>query len=93
MVEQGPNVMNEEWVKLFSDFLLIREIQRAVERNPDTLKMHGPNFHDMSGLFALQNTVSTTTRHSSDVQELCAVNHVVIFTAGDANPLSFNLKA
>lgn len=34
VVEQGTNVVNKQRVQELGDFLLIGEVQRAVERNP-----------------------------------------------------------
>jgi hypothetical protein len=36
MVEQSPNVVNEERVELFGDLLLVREFECAFKRNPVT---------------------------------------------------------
>lgn len=36
MVEQSPNVVNEERVELFSDLLLVRKFECAFKRNPVT---------------------------------------------------------
>lgn len=45
---------------------------------PDALQMHGPNLNDVSDLLTLQNTITATSRHSCDVQELCAVDHMIV---------------
>jgi len=45
---------------------------------PNTLQVHWPDFDDMSHFFALQNAVSSTTGHSGNVQQFCAIDHVVI---------------
>lgn len=86
--------MNEERIQLFSDLLLIGKIQSAFEWDPkrmlkkkskttaifspDSFQMHGPNLHHMSHFLTLQDTVSPAPSHSSNVEELGAVDHVVI---------------
>ena len=55
--------------------------------------MHGANLDHMSGLLALQNAVTTASRHSSDIQKLGAVDEVVVFSSSDTNALCFNLEA
>jgi len=34
MVQQRANVVNEQWVQQFGDFLFVREIERALKWNP-----------------------------------------------------------
>jgi hypothetical protein len=55
--------------------------------------MHGANLDHMSGLLALQNAVTTASRHSSDIQKLGAVDEVVVLSASDANAFCFDLEA
>ena len=45
---------------------------------PNTLKVHRTNLHYMADFFALEDAISSTTRHAGDIQQLCAVNHVII---------------
>lgn len=66
----------------------------TVARNsPDAFQMHRTNLHYMSSLLALENTVTTTPRHASNVQQLRSVDHVVVFSPRDTNTLGFDLKA
>lgn len=60
---------------------------------PNTLEMHRSNFDNMPCLLALENTVATSTRHTSDVQELRTVNHMVVLSPSNANAVRFNLEA
>ena len=55
--------------------------------------MHRTNLHNMPSFLALENTVTTTPRHASNIQQLRAVNHVVVFSPRHANALGFNLEA
>jgi hypothetical protein len=34
----------------------------------------------MANLFALQDAISTATSHSSDIEQLGSIDHVVIYT-------------
>lgn len=45
---------------------------------PNALQMHWADFDNMSGLFALQDTVTTSSCHAGNVQKLCTVDHVII---------------
>lgn len=47
---------------------------------PHAFQMHRANFHNMPNLFTLQNAVAATTGHSGDIQELRAVDHVIIYS-------------
>jgi hypothetical protein len=47
--------------------------------------MHRANFHDMSNFLALQNAISTTTSHASNIQQFRAVDHVVILRKLEKN--------
>ena len=108
VVEQSSNVVDEERVKQLRNSLFVREIQRAVEgypvvvsaaqtlvvinNSPDAFQMHRTNLYYMPSFLALENTVTTTPRHASNVQQLRAVNHVVVFSPRHANTLGFNLE-
>ena len=41
MVEQCANVMNEKWIEMLGDLLLVREVQRAIEWNPTSCQLAG----------------------------------------------------
>lgn len=45
---------------------------------PDTFQMHRANFHHMAKLFALENSVTSTTGHASYIEQLCTIDHVVV---------------
>ena len=70
--------MYEQWIKLFCDFFLIREVKSTVERNPDAFEVHWANLDNVSSLLTLQDTIPTATGHASDVQKLGAVDHVIV---------------
>lgn len=55
--------------------------------------MHWTNLDHMASLFTLQDAVATTTRHTSDVEKLRTVNHVIVLTSRDAHPVRLNLEA
>lgn len=45
---------------------------------PDTLQVHRANLDDVANLLALQNPITSTTGHTGNVEQLGAVNHVVV---------------
>lgn len=52
--------------------------QQQLRVLPDALEMHGPDLDDVADLLAFENAVSTSSGHSSDVEQLGAVDHVVV---------------
>jgi len=93
VVEKGSNVVNKERIQELRDLFLVRKVQRSLVRDPDTLQMHRANFDHMSNLFALQNAVSSPSGHTSHVEQLCSIDHVVIFATGNTDTTSLDLKA
>ena len=47
---------------------------------PDTLQVHGADLDYVADLLAFEDTITATARHTSDVKELSAVNHMVIYS-------------
>lgn len=78
MHEQGANVVYEKRIEQLRDFLFVGKLEGAFKGDPDTLEVHGANLDDMTDFFALEDAVATTTGHASDVEQLGAVDHVVI---------------
>jgi len=93
VVKKSADVVDKQRIKKLCDFFLVGEVERPVKRDPDTLQVHRANLDDMSYFFALQDAIATTAGHARHVQQFCAVDHVVIFSAGDANAASFYLEA
>jgi hypothetical protein len=50
--------------------------------------MHWPNLYDMSGLLALENSITTPSGHTRDIQKLRSVNHVIVYHQGSADGFS-----
>ncbi|KAI7288208.1 hypothetical protein KC345_g112 [Hortaea werneckii] len=61
--------------------------------SPDTFQVHRPNLYNVARLLALQNTIATSTRHSSNIEKLRAVDHMVVLASCNANSVRFDLKA
>lgn len=40
--------------------------------------MHGTNLHDVARLLALENTVPSSSSHASNVEQLRAIDHVIV---------------
>lgn len=64
--------------RVFSMFELCLKDTTGVFNIPDTLEMHGSNLDNVAHFFALENAISSTAGHTSYVQELRAVDHVVV---------------
>lgn len=60
--------------------LVDEPMSHALRENdiPDTLQVHWPDFDDVSNLFTLQDTVSSTSGHTSHIQELRTVDHMIV---------------
>lgn len=83
--------------------------QRRLEYSPDALQMHRPNLHHMPHFLALENSISPAPSHARNIQELSAIDHVIIclcisavpssgaslhtFASGDADPFRLHLEA
>lgn len=52
--------------------------QRELEYSPDALQVHRPNLHHMSHLLALEDAISPAPSHARNIQELGAIDHVII---------------
>lgn len=46
---------------------------------PNPFEMHGSDFDDMSHLLALQDAISSTSSHSSNVEKFGTVDHMVVW--------------
>lgn len=59
---------------------LVNTINRSSQWSnlPNSLKMHGSDLDHMSNLLALQDTVAATSGHTGHVEELGAIDHVVV---------------
>lgn len=51
---------------------------RGMENSPDALEVHGADFDDDALLFVLEDPVALPAGHAADVEQLCAVDHVVV---------------
>lgn len=51
--------------------------QRRVDI-PNALEVHGANLDDMADFFTLEDAVSTAAGHSGHVEQLGAIDHVVV---------------
>jgi hypothetical protein len=46
---------------------------------PDTFEVHRADFDNMTRLLALQDAISSASRHSGDIQKLGTVDHVIVY--------------
>jgi hypothetical protein len=92
VVEEGTDVGHEEGVKEGSNVFLVREGEGTFVGDPNTFEMHRSDFHNMLLLLAFQHPVSSTSGHASHIQKLGAIDHMIIFTSGNASSSNINLK-
>ena len=55
-------------------------LNSAKRRSPNAFQMHWANLDYMLLLLALQNTVTSTTGHTSNIQKLSSVDHMIVFS-------------
>jgi hypothetical protein len=55
--------------------------------SPHTLEVHWANLDDVARLLTLQDTVSSTSRHSRNIQELGSIDHVIIWKGSVLLPI------
>ena len=73
--------------------LVDEEIEGLQENTPDTFEVHRADLDDMSGLLALQDTITAASRHARHIEQLSAIDHMVVFPPCYADAISFNLEA
>lgn len=61
--------------------------------SPDALQVHRTDLDDIPSLLTLEDTVTTPTSHACDIEQLGAIDHVIIFSSSHANAVGFDLKA
>jgi hypothetical protein len=49
---------------------------------PNTLQVHGSDLHHVTNFLALENTITSPSRHAGHIEQLRAVNHVIICSTG-----------
>jgi len=54
-------------------------VQRSVASSPNALEMHGAYFDHGASLLTLEDAVTSTAGHASHVQELGAVDHMIVW--------------
>jgi hypothetical protein len=91
MVKQTTDIVHEQGVEQISDLFLVGKLQSALKGDPNSLQVHRANLHNMADLLALEDTVPTTSSHTSHVEQLGTVDHVVVLSAGNTDSLSFYL--
>ena len=57
----------------------LEQIKGVRSSIPDTLEMHWTDFDHMSSFLTFEYPISSTSSHSSDVKELRAVYHMIIY--------------
>lgn len=64
----------------------------VVMHSPNAFQMHGTDLDNMTRLLTLQNTVSSTPGHAGHIQQFRTVNHVVVFSASNADTCRVDLE-
>lgn len=78
VVQQTTNVMHKQRIQQIRDLFLVGKFQGALKGDPHALQVHRTNLDHMTDLFTLQDTVTTTASHTSDIEQLGTVDHMVI---------------
>lgn len=55
--------------------------------------MHWTNLDNVTRLFALEYAITTTSSHTSNIEKLGAVDHVVVLASRNTNSIGLNLEA
>lgn len=92
VIQQRPNVVYKEGVKLLCDFLLVCKVQSTIVWDPDTLEVHRTDFDDVARLFTLQNAIPPTSCHARNVEQFCAIDHVIVLSTGHTYTSSLDLE-
>lgn len=58
---------------------------RAGGNSPDPLQMHWPDFDDPAILLGLEYSIAAAARHFGHIEQLCPVDHVIIWAEESAN--------
>lgn len=56
----------------------LRQGGRKSRYLPNTLQVHGANFDNVTRLLALENSITSSSCHPSDIEQLRTVDHVVV---------------
>ncbi|KAI3481787.1 hypothetical protein L1887_55634 [Cichorium endivia] len=93
VVEERLNVGLKERVERVGNAVLLGELLGTRKRDPDTFEVHGADLDDDALLLVLEDAVTLAARHAAHVQELGAVDHVVVVPSGHADAASVHLEA
>lgn len=91
-VHVRANVVDKQRVQQVGDALLLRERDRAIERNPHALEVHSANLDHPTVLLRFQHPVAATACHPRHVQEFGAVDHIIVLSAGHADAPRLHLE-
>lgn len=92
-LDHSLDVPDKQWVQQVDDTFTLSHGQGSLERNPHTFQVHRSDLDNMPNLLQLQDTVTATTRHLGHVQELGAVDHVVVGTTNHGDVVGVHLVA
>lgn len=93
VVQERLDVGLKERVECISDAVLLGQLLGTGKRDPNTLEMHGANLDNDALLFIFENTVSLAARHAADVEQLGAVDHVVVVPSSNTDTTGVDLEA
>tara|TARA_R110002003_G_scaffold391_18_gene19549 strand:+ start:922 stop:1269 length:348 start_codon:yes stop_codon:yes gene_type:complete len=84
--------MHEQRIQRLGDLLLVRKLQGTLEWDPNAFEVHRTDFNHMSTLLTHQHAVSSASCYSGHIEQLGAVDHVIIFAASHADTSNIDLK-
>lgn len=84
VVQNALDIGHEQRIKKVYDAFLVRKIESPVIGDPDALEVHGTGLHNVSTSLALQQAIAPTSSHSSHVQQLRAIDHIIVLSSRNA---------
>lgn len=85
--------MDEQGIQQVRNLFFVRKFQCTLIWNPDTFQVHRTNLDNMAKFLAFQDTVSATSGHACNVQQLRSIDHMVVFASSHTDALCLYLIA
>ena len=93
LLDDFLDVLHKQRVQGVGDSFSLGHDQGSLKRYPNTLEMHRADLDHVPGLFGLQDPVTAASGHPGDVQQLSAVDHVVVCSSDNGDPIRLDLVA
>lgn len=93
VVQERLDVRLKKWIENVNDTVLLSQLLGTIKCDPHTLQMHSTYFDDNAFLFIFQDTITFAARHTTNIQQLGTIYHIVIMATGHTHALHVNLEA